>query len=561
MSGRIELLSGPAEHASLLDTSTFLSKMADLGGGGSGDRMSHAELAAREAFRWHLPFVVARAPGRMDVMGGIADYSGSLVLQMPTAEACHAAVQRQAAGGGGRRKMPSLHIISFNNDPGVSRPVQVVRLPLEDLLPGGKALAYADAKAYFQRDPAMHWAAYIGGCLVVLATEEAAGEGGCVAGDGESLVVLVSSDVPEGKGVSSSASVEVATMSAVAAAYGINLEGRRLAILCQKVENLVVGAPCGIMDQMASALGQPGTLLALLCQPAEVQGCVAVPTHARFWGIDSGKAHSVGGADYGSVRVGAFMGLRIAGGGSVSGAAESSTGNPPPLGGYLATLSPNEFEAHVCAGLPEALTGAEFLETYGAHLDTVTTVDPGKRYAVRVPSAHPVYEHFRVRTFRQALLAAADAADGVAGAGIGSCGGAAAAAAAAAAASVAPTAAQAEQMSLLGELMLQSHASYSACGLGSQGTDRLVALVKEEMDVARACGEAPPVFGAKITGGGSGGTVCVLAAACPAGDAAVRRVTAAYASELGYAPKVFQGSSMGAVAFGALTVRVVLSLP
>ena len=40
------------------------------------------------------PVFVARAPGRLDVMGGIADYSGSLVLQLPLAEACHVAVQR-----------------------------------------------------------------------------------------------------------------------------------------------------------------------------------------------------------------------------------------------------------------------------------------------------------------------------------------------------------------------------------------------------------------------------------------------------------------------------------
>ncbi len=40
------------------------------------------------------PVYVARAPGRLDVMGGIADYSGSLVLQLPLAEACHVAVQR-----------------------------------------------------------------------------------------------------------------------------------------------------------------------------------------------------------------------------------------------------------------------------------------------------------------------------------------------------------------------------------------------------------------------------------------------------------------------------------
>ena len=51
--------------------------------------------------------------------------------------------------------------------------------------------------------------------------------------------------------------------------------------------------------------------------------------------------------------------------------------------------------------------------------------------------------------------------------------------------------------------MYESHASYSACGLGSGGTDELVAL-------AREAGPARGIYGAKITGGGSGGTVAVL---------------------------------------------------
>lgn len=48
--------------------------------------------------RWDDDLLVARAPGRLDVMGGIADYSGSMVLQMPIAEACHVALQRQPVG-------------------------------------------------------------------------------------------------------------------------------------------------------------------------------------------------------------------------------------------------------------------------------------------------------------------------------------------------------------------------------------------------------------------------------------------------------------------------------
>ena len=58
-----------------------------------------------------------------------------------------------------------------------------------------------------------------------------------------------------------------------------------------KVENLVVGAPCGAMDQLTSALGQAGALLALRCQPAEMLDPVAAPPGVRLWGIDSGIRH------------------------------------------------------------------------------------------------------------------------------------------------------------------------------------------------------------------------------------------------------------------------------
>lgn len=59
-------------------------------------------------------------------------------------------------------------------------------------------------------------------------------------------------------------------------------------------------------------------------------------------------------------------------------------------------------------------------------------------------------------------------------------------------------------------LYLQCHYSYSDCGLGSDGTNRLVQLVQEmQHSKASKSGEGT-LYGAKITGGGSGGTVCVI---------------------------------------------------
>jgi len=309
--------------------------------------------------------------------------------------------------------------------------------------------------------------------------------------------MVIGSNVPEGKGVSSSAALETAAMQAIASVFGIPLDSKDIALLCQKAENLVAGAPCGVMDQMTCVFGEQDALLALLCQPAELQAPVRVPEEISFWGIDSGERHAVTGSDYGAVRAGAFMGYRIMGGND----------------GYLANTPPAEFERDFIGLLTEEMTGEEFLARYGSTMDTVTTVDASRTYKIRRPTAHPVYEHRRVKGFRELLLESPSE----------------------------------EQRRRLGELMYGSHASYSACGLGSRGTDLIVDLVRSE-------GPAHGLYGARITGGGCGGTVAVLGRADAEG--AVMRIARKYESMTGHRPHIFSGSSSGVARFGAVQVRL-----
>ena len=228
----------------LADTEAFIKLLGRLPVGSVSDASGEFFDPARELF-------VARAPGRLDLMGGIADYSGSLVLQLPIASAAHAAVQLQ--------REPSLQLVSLPSKEG-ERPREF-RMRLEELFSeSGKPVSYAAAAERFRREPGDSWAAYVAGVFVVLMRER-----GVEFGEGARL--LIKSDVPEGKGVSSSAALEVATMQAVAAAYELEIDPRELAFLCQKVENLVACAPCGVMDQMTSACGEQDRLLALLCQP------------------------------------------------------------------------------------------------------------------------------------------------------------------------------------------------------------------------------------------------------------------------------------------------------
>src|SRR5215468_10441087 len=248
---------------------------------------------ARGLFEPKAELVIARAPGRLDVMGGIADYSGSLVLEMPILEATFAALQRQSD----RR----LTIVSLTEDAGQALAFEMALSEFEN---AGEPVDYETARARFQQDPSQHWAAYVTGVFLTLMRERG-------IRFREGARILISSRVPQGKGVSSSAALEVAVMQAVAAAFDFTIDVREMALLCQTVENRVAGAPCGVMDQMTASCGEANRLLALRCQPAELLGMTAIPDEVAFWGLDSGVRHAVTGADYGSVRVGAFIGYRI----------------------------------------------------------------------------------------------------------------------------------------------------------------------------------------------------------------------------------------------------------
>ena len=438
---------------------------------------------------------LARAPGRLDVMGGIADYSGALVLQWPIREATRVALVPW------RERRLSITSVGHG---GVERHCDV---PLDLIADAHRS--YDEVRAWFAADPARHWAAYVAGVFHVLSREH-----GVRFLNG--AAILIESDVPEGKGVSSSAAIEAATMEAVVEACGVSIEPRMRAVRCQQVENLIVGAPCGVMDQMASICGDAGSLMALLCQPAEFQGSVRLPDGLAVWGIDSGIRHAVTGADYGAVRIGAFMGYRIlaalAGLCVTPGPREGHVQVDDPLwGGYLANVGGETFRRFE-QDITETLDGATFLAHYDGTTDLVTTVDPARRYAIRTPTAHPIYEHERVKEWASLLTASSSVTSR-------------------------------SDAARLGALMYESHASYSACGLGSDGTDRLVSL-------ARTAGAARGVYGAKITGGGSGGTVALLAEAS-AGDT-VRAIAREYAGATGRNAYVFEGTSPGSARVGAI---------
>ena len=399
------------------------------------------------------------APGRLDVMGGISDYSGALVLQMPLSQTTEVEIEEvsgdylRISSYQGQNVLGEFEINWSKLKPLISEP-ELFR---------NEVLSQNNGK----------WAIYPLACFAAIASEKGI--------DFPACHISIQSNVPLGKGVSSSAAIEVSTIRALVKMKNLEFEGTELAVLAQKAENKFVGAPCGLMDQLASAYGENGKLLPILCQPDLLSQAIAIPNGLKFYGIDSGIKHEVTGASYSDVRTSAAMGYSLIAqhlgvpAKDLKKAKCSGKKSELPFGGYLANISLSEFYTKFEKLLPEEISGGNFIEQFGETADPYARINPESIFNVKVCTLHPIAEHQRTKQFRFLLDYSAN---------------------------IQEYKMKEYVLETMGELMFQSHYSYSACGLGHPNTNDLVELVRENLGSG--------VYGAKITGGGSGGTVCVL---------------------------------------------------
>ncbi len=178
------------------------------------------------------PTLIAHAPGRVNIIGEHTDYNEGFVFPAAINFGTWVAATKRA-----------------DNDIVVT------------------AMDYENQQNQFSLsdinyDEEQGWANYVRGVVKVL--KEAMPDFG-----GANL--LVTGNVPQGAGLSSSASFEVAILKALSALYELPLDGVQAALLGQKAENTFVGCSCGIMDQLISAMGNEGMAMLLDCQSLAIE--------------------------------------------------------------------------------------------------------------------------------------------------------------------------------------------------------------------------------------------------------------------------------------------------
>jgi len=226
------------------------------------DRESAILLKFKEMYGNNEGAGLARAPGRVNIIGEHTDYNDGYVLPI--------AIARDT-------------MVAFR--PTDSRTVNVCSMAVDES--AGFALDEEGVPA------GPHWVSYAAGVARVLAEE------------GVDLVgadLVIHSTVPIGGGLSSSAALEVSLALAFTSMAGVELDKRTLATACRRAENEYAGMGCGIMDQYVALYGEAGSAVLLDCRSMSHELVSCPSDTAKFVVCDTGVRHELATTEYNSRR-------------------------------------------------------------------------------------------------------------------------------------------------------------------------------------------------------------------------------------------------------------------
>ena len=226
----------------------------------------------------HDPAGVWEAPGRVNVIGEHTDYNDGFVLPF--------ALAQRVTMAAGTRLDSRWTVASLTNG-------ESTTFTAADLVPGMSG-----------------WQAYVAGVVWAMA------EGGHEIGGAD---LVLTSDVPVGAGLSSSAAVECATVSALADLNDLDVDPLQRAKLARRGENEFVGAPTGLMDQAASTLCTPGHALLLDCRTLDTRQVRMEldPAGLELMVLDTRTPHALVNSEYATRRASCEDASRLLGVGAL----------------------------------------------------------------------------------------------------------------------------------------------------------------------------------------------------------------------------------------------------
>ena len=205
-----------------------------------------------------FPALVTHAPGRVNLIGDHTDYNDGFVLP--------AAINYGTDIAASKRDDRIISVYAHDCDN------QSAEFSLDDI----------------RFDESRMWLNYVAGTLKVLME---------TFSDIQGADIVVSGNVPQGAGLSSSASFEIAILKTFAALYGLDLDGVTAALQGQRAENTFVGCNCGIMDQLISAMGRDNHAMLLDCRSLTFQDA-PIPEELSIFIVNSNVKRGLVDSEY-----------------------------------------------------------------------------------------------------------------------------------------------------------------------------------------------------------------------------------------------------------------------
>ena len=327
------------------------------------------------------PSLMTRTPGRLDVMGGMADFSGGLAMQMSIGHAVHVAAGRR------EDQRISIESVGFSENDQPSRFDWALSSFYQS---DGQIVTGEHLREQFDGCP---WALHVAGvCLALL-------ESGQVPHFAGGVTLLIQSKIPIDAGLASSAALQVGVAKALCGLFDAEVNERQLAQACRAADREVVGAEIGMIDHLACLSGEPGSLLQIRTQPETLLGTLPLAKGVQVVGIASGVRLLIRHQRYTDNRTSSLMGQYI-----IERIIETSGETGDPTTGTLAAVAPNEYVRRFRDHLPVKLKGRDFINAFGQPASLDAIVRPDSIYKVRSRTEHHVYENDRTHRFLERLI-------------------------------------------------------------------------------------------------------------------------------------------------------------
>lgn len=462
--------------------------------GHDASTVSHAVAESLKGLESGAPRFLATAPGRLDVMSGLADFSGALVLQMPLAEhVCLAAQTRQDG------------MVTLATVPDSDRPEGLRRMSVGSLVEASRVAAQESQRAppfADVRENDAHCVRNVWGVLIEMLRRK------IVDGLGGGLTLVLGSTMGGLSDIGTESATAAATLAAVARAMNATPEPVAAAEVCRRAINDWLALPVGISETFCSLFGEAHAVTQLQCDPCTFVGALRLPESLELVGVHCGSVNQEWRVRYERARTAACMGRLL-----IDRIVRHEGGNHASWDGRLARVSVADFVERFRNRLPTKLKGSEFHDRFGETGDPLTRIQPDVVYKIRSRTEHHIYENARANEFVECLARwMRTGEDG--------------------------------ELERVRDLMHASHWSYGQrSGLGSVETDLLTNLIRQH-------GREIGIIGSRISGRGCGGVVTVLLKATKEAHAALHSAIEDYEQKTGKSTTLLRGSLPGALTAG-----------